>query len=97
MQNSLFNSFADYPLAFSEDGKGRGMIGKGMEKMESIQHSMLASVMDGLGGSWSALAERSGDSAFGRTEGSRVENNFSAGESGVELRLPPQSKTTWKN
>ena len=33
---------------------------------------------------WTALAERSGDSAFG---------SVMAAESGVALRLPPQSKT----
>jgi hypothetical protein len=49
----------------------------------------------------------SGLRGLGRTQESRVENNFCAGESGVALppalrfgaagRLPPQSKTTWKN
>jgi hypothetical protein len=47
-----------------------------------------------LGASWSAVAERSGDTAFGRTKNFRVENNFSAVESGVALRFPPQSKTS---
>ena len=45
------------------------------------------------GVSWTAVAERSGDTAFGRMEESRGKNIFRAGESGVALRFPPQSKT----
>ena len=44
--------------------------------------------------SWSAVAERSGDTAFARTENFQVENNFRAVKSGVALRFPPQSKTS---
>ena len=43
-------------------------------------------------GSWSALAERSGDSAFERAEDLWNYKTHRAGESGVALRLPPQSK-----
>jgi hypothetical protein len=46
-----------------------------------------------LGASWTAPAERSGDGAFGRMEMVRISVNRRAGESGVALRLPPQSKT----
>ena len=43
--------------------------------------------------SWTAVAERSGDTAFGR-KGRRVKfHPDRAGESGVALRFPPQSKT----
>jgi hypothetical protein len=45
--------------------------------------------------SWSAVAERSGDTAFGRMENLRARNDFCALESGVALRFPPQSKTPW--
>jgi hypothetical protein len=45
------------------------------------------------GASWTAVAERSGDTAFARTKHFRVENNPRAVESGVALRFPPQSKT----
>jgi hypothetical protein len=40
---------------------------------------------------WTALAERSGDSAFVRTEALVGSDYFPAGQSGVALRLPPQS------
>ena len=51
------------------------------------------------GASWSALAERSGDSAFGRRGISLPPETFRAGEGGGALRWPPQSKTRtgrWK-
>ena len=38
----------------------------------------------------------SGDGAFGRTRNIRAAKNFRACESGVVLRLPPQSKTRWR-
>jgi hypothetical protein len=41
---------------------------------------------------WTALAEQSGDSAFERTEALLRLTTFRAGESGVALRFPPQSK-----
>ena len=44
------------------------------------------------GQSWTAVAERGGDTAVGRTENSRIEKHLRAHESGVALRLPPQSK-----
>jgi hypothetical protein len=45
------------------------------------------------GASWTALAKRSGDSAFGLVNGLRIYEKLRACESGVALRLPPQSKT----
>jgi hypothetical protein len=42
---------------------------------------------------WTAPAERSGDGAFRRAEIVRVTDGFGACESGVALRLPPQSMT----
>jgi hypothetical protein len=41
------------------------------------------------------VAERSGDTAFARTERERTIDNFRPRESGVALRFPPQSKTLW--
>jgi hypothetical protein len=41
---------------------------------------------------WTALAERSGDSAFERTEARLDSTTSRPCESGVALRLPPQSK-----
>ena len=38
----------------------------------------------------------SGDGAFGRTDNICEAKNFRACESGVALRLPPQSKTRWR-
>jgi len=43
--------------------------------------------------SWTAPAERSGDGAFELTEPPGSQNACRADESGVALRLPPQSKT----
>ena len=43
--------------------------------------------------SWSAVAERSGDTAFARTEPVEMFLGCRALESGVALRFPPQSKT----
>jgi hypothetical protein len=43
--------------------------------------------------SWSAPAERSGDGAFARRD---VTEMFAKFQSGVALRLPPQSKTSAK-
>ncbi len=40
---------------------------------------------------WTALAERSGDSAFARTKRKRASHPFRAHESGVALRFLPQS------
>ena len=45
--------------------------------------------------SWTAVAERSGDTAFGRTKISRIQDDPRACESGVALRFPPQSMTRW--
>jgi hypothetical protein len=45
--------------------------------------------------SWSAVAERSGDTAFGRTGDFGPIQDFRACESGVALRFPPQSMTRW--
>jgi hypothetical protein len=42
---------------------------------------------------WTAPAERSGDGAFGRKQPLRIREIRRACESGVALRLPPQSKT----
>ena len=44
--------------------------------------------------SWTAPAERSGDGAFGRADSFQVRGRSGACESGVALRLPPQSKTS---
>jgi hypothetical protein len=58
--------------------------------------SRLTSAATGKSGgrtaSWSAVAERSGNAAFGRQTGGRILEGSGAGESGVALRLPPQSK-----
>jgi hypothetical protein len=43
--------------------------------------------------SWTAVAERSGDTAFARKKISRTHHHHRAHESGVALRFPPQSKT----
>jgi hypothetical protein len=40
------------------------------------------------------VAERSGDTAFTRTERGRTMDNFRPHESGVALRFPPHSKTS---
>jgi len=45
---------------------------------------------------WTAPAERSGDGAFGRTGNIIHAKDCRACESGVALRLPPQSKTRWR-
>jgi hypothetical protein len=42
---------------------------------------------------WTAPAERSGDGAFARMKIELRADAFPPGESGVALRLPPQSKT----
>jgi hypothetical protein len=42
---------------------------------------------------WTAVAERSGDTAFARAGGEQVNENLRPYESGVALRFPPQSKT----
>jgi hypothetical protein len=44
--------------------------------------------------SWTAVAERSGDTAFVRTGRERTIDDFLPRESGVALRFPPQSKTS---
>jgi hypothetical protein len=44
------------------------------------------------GNFWTALSERSGDGAFERTKRILLLKIFRACESGVALRLPPQSK-----
>jgi cytochrome c peroxidase len=41
---------------------------------------------------WTAVAERSGDTAFGRTGSCRSSENLRTRESGVALRFPPQPK-----
>jgi len=46
--------------------------------------------------SWTASAERSGDGAFERATGWQIFHAARAGESGVALRLPPQSMTRWQ-
>jgi hypothetical protein len=46
-----------------------------------------------LGASWTAPAERCGDGAFARTITSRNHQGCGPLESGVALRLPPQSMT----
>ena len=43
--------------------------------------------------SWTAVAERSGDTAFERTEDFQFYEALRALESGVALRFPPQSMT----
>jgi len=43
--------------------------------------------------SWTAVAERSDDTAFARAEAERTDKVFRAHESGVALHFPPQSKT----
>jgi hypothetical protein len=43
--------------------------------------------------SWSAVAERSGDTAFARANAKRTDESFRPHESGVALRFPPQSMT----
>jgi hypothetical protein len=43
-------------------------------------------------GFWSAVAERSGDTAFARTGGKQTGEIFRQHQSGVALRFPPQSK-----
>ena len=43
-------------------------------------------------GFWTAVAERSDDTAFERKAGAGCEDARRAGESGVALRFPPQSK-----
>jgi hypothetical protein len=63
--------------------------------MENIQHPTSNTQHPRLangGMPWSALAERSGDSAFGRAGNVQMMGIFRACESGVALRLPPQSK-----
>jgi hypothetical protein len=42
---------------------------------------------------WAAPSKRSGDGAFGWVKGSETKEGSQTGESGVALRLPPQSKT----
>jgi hypothetical protein len=49
-------------------------------------------VRNGALASWTAVAKRSGDTAFGRTSGVRTNYIFRAYESGVALRFPPHSK-----
>jgi len=44
--------------------------------------------------SWTAVAERSGDTAFARAMRYRANQNLCPHESGVALRFPPQSKTS---
>jgi hypothetical protein len=41
---------------------------------------------------WTAVAKRSGDTAFERAGRERVIKNLFSRESGVALRFPPQSK-----
>jgi hypothetical protein len=43
----------------------------------------------------SAVAERSGDTVFGRAGDFRAVQDFRACQSGVALRFPPQSMTRW--
>ena len=57
------------------------------------ERRMRRNVLAPSGASWSALAERSGDSAFGRRRITLPPGIFRACESGVALRLPPHSKT----
>src|ERR1017187_1886005 len=54
------------------------------------------------GASWTAVAERSGDTAFGRRTAVAAVSDFEwrqarrlSYESGVALRFPPQSMTRW--
>jgi hypothetical protein len=44
--------------------------------------------------SWTAVAERSGDTAFARAEHERTMDNFRPHGSGVALRFPLHSKTS---
>jgi hypothetical protein len=44
------------------------------------------------GASWTAVAKRSGDTAFARAENKRTFRDSRPRESGVALRFPPQSK-----
>ena len=46
-----------------------------------------------IASSWSAPAERSGDGAIVQAKRQRINKDFRAGQSGVALRLPPQSMT----
>jgi hypothetical protein len=45
--------------------------------------------------SGTAVAERSGDTAFARAGRERTTDNFHSRESGVALRFPPHAKTWW--
>jgi hypothetical protein len=42
---------------------------------------------------WTAVAKRSGDTAFAREGVERTKEDFRPHESGVALRFPPQSKS----
>jgi hypothetical protein len=44
---------------------------------------------------WTAVAERSGDTAFGKACGVQINKGCGYPESGVALRFPPQSKSVW--
>ena len=43
--------------------------------------------------SWTAVAKRSGDTAFGRTRHIELSNHLVRAKSGMALRFPPQSMT----
>jgi len=52
----------------------------------------LINAISGDATSWSAVAERSGDTAFARARAKRTDERIRPHESGVALRFPPQSR-----
>src|SRR5487761_2381340 len=61
----------------------------------TLNHTCTCPKMEGTMRYGLRRRSRSGDGAFERTRTKLAAKDFRAGESGVALRLPPQSKTPW--